>query len=110
MSPTCAASLLHIAISATCLPYMVWAIDLPGAMIYRIETRLALIVSVLAIGAVLATAWAIREGARRELWKASVPEQPSAPIQSAVRTDAVAKSLAGWCCVSSASIPPGLLL
>ena len=67
-------------------------------MSYRIETRLALIVSVLAIATVAATAFAIRQGARSELSKASIFKTATGQGITAARVKAVADTLANRCC------------
>lgn len=67
-------------------------------MSYRIETRLALIVSVVVVCAVVATALAIRQGARSELSRASVFKLATAQAVSPARVEAVARALAGHCC------------
>lgn len=67
-------------------------------MNYRIETRLALIVSVLAIATVAVTAFAIRQGARSELSKASLFRTVTGQGTTATRVKAVADALAGHCC------------
>ena len=72
-------------------------------MSYRIETRLALIVSVLAVCAVAATALAIRQGARAELLRASVFKSASAQAVSPARVNAVANAFAGRCCSPAAA-------
>ena len=72
-------------------------------MSYRIETRLALIVSVLAVCAVAATALAIRQGARSELSRASVFKSAAAQAVSVARMRAVANALAGRCCSPAAA-------
>ena len=67
-------------------------------MSYRIETRLALIVSVLAIATVAATAFAIRQGARSELSKASIFRTATGQGITPARVKAVADTLANHCC------------
>ena len=67
-------------------------------MSYRIETRLAVIVSVLAVCAVAATALAIRQGARTELSRASVFKSAAARTVSPAHVQSVADALAGRCC------------
>src|SRR4051812_30841918 len=67
-------------------------------MSYRIETRLALIVSAVAVGAVMATALAIRQGARSELSRASVFKLATAQAVSPARVSEVARALTGRCC------------
>jgi signal transduction histidine kinase len=77
---------------------MVWGTDSRLPMSYRIETRLALIVSVLAVCAVAATAVAIRQGARTELSRARLFGTSAVQTVSADQLRSVAEGLDGRCC------------
>ncbi len=64
----------------------------------RIETRLAVAVSVLAVAAVAGTALAIRDGARREFFRVTVGESLRASPVTAARAHSVANVLDHRCC------------